>query len=582
MADASRPHWGARPLGRIRLARVTDATRQNAVPEPDSTQASEQAGGPRQPAQPKQDPGPGEQFEVRAAKRDRLRSEGWDPYPVQLPITTTIAAVREAYGHLEAGQETDDVVGVAGRVVFLRNTGRLCFVTLADGAGTTLQAMLSAKALPGAGHTSLAAFKSDVDLGDHLFVHGRVISSRRGELSVMAESVLREGADAAAPAELGDDDVAVPAWRIASKALRPLPKVWTNQEGEEVSLNEENRARRRELDLLTRPAARDMVRTRAAVVRSLRANFHRRDYLELETPMLQVIHGGAAARPFITHMNAFDMDLYLRIATEIYLKRAVVGGVDRVFEINRNFRNEGADSSHSPEFTALEAYEAYSDYNGMAELTRNLVQQAARDAFGLPEGGEVVRLGDGTEYDLSGEWDKIDLYTSVSEALGEEITVETPREHLVAHAERIGLEVDDYAVAGKVVEDIFEELVGSKLWAPTFVYDFPEDTSPLTRYHRSRPGLTEKWDLYVRGCETATAYSELADPVVQRERFEAQALAAANGDPEAMVLDEDFLVAMEQGFPPSGGMGMGIDRLLMVLTGQGIRETITFPLVRRS
>ena len=582
MADASRPHRGARPLGPIRLARVTDATRQNAVPEPDSTQASEQAGGPRQPAQPKQDPGPGEQFEVRAAKRDRLRSEGWDPYPVQLPITTTIAAVREAYGHLRAGQETDDVVGVAGRVVFLRNTGRLCFVTLADGAGTTLQAMLSAKALPGAGHTSLAAFKSDVDLGDHLFVHGRVISSRRGELSVMAESVLREGADAAAPAELGDDDVAVPAWRIASKALRPLPKVWTNQEGEEVSLNEENRARRRELDLLTRPAARDMVRTRAAVVRSLRANFHRRDYLELETPMLQVIHGGAAARPFITHMNAFDMDLYLRIATEIYLKRAVVGGVDRVFEINRNFRNEGADSSHSPEFTALEAYEAYSDYNGMAELTRNLVQQAARDAFDLPEGGEVVRLGDGTEYDLSGEWDKIDLYTSVSEALGEEITVETPREHLVAHAERIGLEVDDYAVAGKVVEDIFEELVGNKLWAPTFVYDFPEDTSPLTRYHRSRPGLTEKWDLYVRGCETATAYSELADPVVQRERFEAQALAAANGDPEAMVLDEDFLVAMEQGFPPSGGMGMGIDRLLMVLTGQGIRETITFPLVRRS
>ena len=582
MADASRPHRGARPLGRIRLARVTDATRQNAVPEPDSTQASEQAGGPRQPAQPKQDPGPGEQFEVRAAKRDRLRSEGWDPYPVQLPITTTIAAVREAYGHLRAGQETDDVVGVAGRVVFLRNTGRLCFATLADGAGTTLQAMLSAKALPGAGHTSLAAFKSDVDLGDHLFVHGRVISSRRGELSVMAEPVLREGADAAAPAELGDDDVAVPAWRIASKALRPLPKVWTNQEGEEVSLNEENRARRRELDLLTRPAARDMVRTRAAVVRSLRANFHRRDYLELETPMLQVIHGGAAARPFITHMNAFDMDLYLRIATEIYLKRAVVGGVDRVFEINRNFRNEGADSSHSPEFTALEAYEAYSDYNGMAELTRNLVQQAARDAFGLPEGGEVVRLGDGTEYDLSGEWDKIDLYTSVSEALGEEIAVETPREHLVAHAERIGLEVDDYAVAGKVVEDIFEELVGSKLWAPTFVYDFPEDTSPLTRYHRSRPGLTEKWDLYVRGFETATAYSELADPVVQRERFEAQALAAANGDPEAMVLDEDFLVAMEQGFPPSGGMGMGIDRLLMVLTGQGIRETITFPLVRRS
>ena len=570
---------------------MTDATEQNTLPESDGAQAPtatpervDESGRSEQSGRGKQDPGPGEQFEVRAGKRERLRGEGWDPYPVRLPITTTIAAVRERYGHLQAGEETQDVVGLAGRVVFLRNTGRLCFVTLADGAGTTLQAMLSAKALPAEGHTCLAAFKSDVDLGDHLFVHGRVISSRRGELSVMAEPVLHEGVDGAGPggaAGLGDDDVAVPAWRIASKALRPLPKVWTNQEGEEVSLSEDNRARRRELDLLIRPAARDMVRTRAAVVRSLRENFHRRDYLELETPMLQVVHGGAAARPFITHMNAFDMDLYLRIATEIYLKRAVVGGVDRVFEINRNFRNEGADSSHSPEFTALEAYEAYSDYNGMAELTRNLVQQAARDAFDLPEGGEVVTLADGTEYDLSGEWDTIDLYTSVSEALGEEITVETPREQLVAHAERIGLEIDDYAVAGKVVEDIFEELVGNKLWAPTFVYDFPEDTSPLTRYHRSKPGLTEKWDLYVRGFETATAYSELADPVVQRERFEAQALAAAKGDPEAMVLDEDFLVAMEQGFPPSGGMGMGIDRLLMVLTGQGIRETITFPLVRR-
>ena len=570
---------------------MTDATEQNTLPESDGAQAPtatpervDESGRSEQSGRGKQDPGPGEQFEVRAGKRERLRGEGWDPYPVRLPITTTIAAVRERYGHLQAGEETQDVVGLAGRVVFLRNTGRLCFVTLADGAGTTLQAMLSAKALPAEGHTCLAAFKSDVDLGDHLFVHGRVISSRRGELSVMAEPVLHEGADGAGlggAAGLGDDDVAVPAWRIASKALRPLPKVWTNQEGEEVSLSEDNRARRRELDLLIRPAARDMVRTRAAVVRSLRENFHRRDYLELETPMLQVVHGGAAARPFVTHMNAFDMDLYLRIATEIYLKRAVVGGVDRVFEINRNFRNEGADSSHSPEFTALEAYEAYSDYDGMAELTRNLVQQAARDAFDLPEGGEVVTLADGTEYDLSGEWDKIDLYTSVSEALGEEITVETPREQLVAYAEKIGLEIDDYAVAGKVVEDIFEELVGNKLWAPTFVYDFPEDTSPLTRYHRSKPGLTEKWDLYVRGFETATAYSELADPVVQRERFEAQALAAAKGDPEAMVLDEDFLVAMEQGFPPSGGMGMGIDRLLMVLTGQGIRETITFPLVRR-
>ena len=520
-----------------------------------------------------------EQVKVRAAKRARLMEAGIPAYPVRLPITTTIKAVREKYAHLEAGEETEDYVGLAGRVILARNGGKLCFATLMDGEGNKIQVMLSAASV---GAESLAAYKNDVDLGDHLFVHGRVISSRRGELSIFATpaEVTPEAQAAydAAPTALPAPDAS---WAIASKAIRPLPKTWTTEDGEEITLSEDQRIRRRELDLITRPAARDMIRIRAAVNRSIRENFFRRDYIELETPMLQMIHGGAAARPFITHMNALDTDLYLRIATEIYLKRAVVGGVDRVFEINRNFRNEGMDSSHSPEFTALEAYEAYSDYNGMAELTRNLIQQSARDAFGLSEGQEIVTLADGTEYDLSGEWDHIDLYGSTSEALGEEITVDTPRETLLKFADRVGLEIDDYEVNGKIVEDLFEELVGSKLWAPTFVYDFPEDTSPLTRYHRSRPGLTEKWDLYVRGFETATAYSELADPVVQRERFEAQALAAANGDPEAMVLDEDFLVAMEQGFPPCGGMGMGIDRLLMVLTGQGIRETIPFPLVKR-
>lgn len=520
-----------------------------------------------------------EQVKVRAAKRARLMEAGIPAYPVLLPITTTIKKVREKYAHLEAGEETEDYVGLAGRVILARNGGKLCFATLMDGEGNKIQVMLSAASV---GAESLAAYKNDVDLGDHLFVHGRVISSRRGELSIFAAPAEvtpeAQAAYEAASAALPAPDAS---WSIASKALRPLPKTWTTEDGEEVTLSEDQRIRRRELDLITRPAARDMVRIRAAVNRSIRENFFRRDYIELETPMLQMIHGGAAARPFITHMNALDTDLYLRIATEIYLKRAVVGGVDRVFEMNRNFRNEGMDSSHSPEFTSLEAYEAYSDYNGMADLTRDLIQQAARDAFDLSEGEEIVRLADGTEYDLSGQWDRIDLYGSTSEALGEEITVETPRETLVKYAERIGLEVDDYAVSGKIVEDIFEELVASKLWAPTFVYDFPEDTSPLTRYHRSRPGLTEKWDLYVRGFETGTAYSELADPVVQRERFEAQALAAANGDPEAMVMDEDFLIAMEQGFPPCGGMGMGIDRLLMVLTGQGIRETIPFPLVKR-
>ena len=340
-----------------------------------------------------------EQVKVRAAKRARLMEAGIPAYPVRLPITTTIKAVREKYAHLEAGEETEDYVGLAGRVILARNGGKLCFATLMDGEGNKIQVMLSAASV---GAESLAAYKNDVDLGDHLFVHGRVISSRRGELSIFATpaEVTPEAQAAydAAPTALPAPDAS---WAIASKAIRPLPKTWTTEDGEEITLSEDQRIRRRELDLITRPAARDMIRIRAAVNRSIRENFFRRDYIELETPMLQAIHGGAAARPFVTHMNALDTDLYLRIATEIYLKRAVVGGVDRVFEMNRNFRNEGMDSSHSPEFTSLEAYEAYSDYNGMAELTRDLIQQAARDAFDLSEGEEIVRLADGTEYDLS-------------------------------------------------------------------------------------------------------------------------------------------------------------------------------------
>ena len=480
-----------------------------------------------------------------------MLEEGRDPYPVTLPITTTIAEVRAQYGHLEAGEETDDVVGLAGRVMYLRNTGKLCFVTLQDGAGRSIQGMISAGEV---GADSIAQFKADVDLGDHLFLEGRVISSRRGELSVFASS-----------------------WQIAAKSLLPLPKSYENEAGELVSLSEEGRVRRRHLDLILRPAARDMVRTRAAVVKSLRSYFDERDFIEIETPMLQVIHGGAAARPFVTHMNAYDMDLYLRIAPELFLKRAVVGGIDKVFEINRNFRNEGADSSHSPEFAMLEAYEAYGNYDTMATMTREFIQKAARDALGT----EIVTLPSGEEYDLSGEWDEITMIESLSEAIGQEVDPLASREELVALAESLDVAVAPHYSGGKIIEEMWEEKVGPSLWKPTFVRDFPVETSPLTRAHRSKPGLGEKWDLIVRGFELATAYSELVDPVVQRERFEAQALAAAAGDPEAMVLDEDFLSAMEQGMPPAGGMGMGIDRLLMALTGQGIRETITFPLVKR-
>jgi lysyl-tRNA synthetase class 2 len=308
---------------------------------------------------------------------------------------------------------------------------------------------------------------------------------------------------------------------------------------------------------------------------SLRTTFAGHDYLEVETPMLQVQHGGASARPFVTHSNAFDTELYLRIAPELFLKRAVVGGLDRVFEINRNFRNEGADSTHSPEFAMLEAYQAYGDYQQMADLTQQLVQ----DAAAAVSGSHVVTWADGTEYDLGGEWARLSMYESLNEASGLSVTPSTPVEELLAHAATLEIEVD-HPTHGKLVEELWEHYVKGGLVRPTFVMDFPVDTSPLVRDHRSIEGVVEKWDLYIRGFELATGYSELVDPVIQRERFVEQALLAGRGDPEAMRLDEEFLRALEHGMPPTGGMGMGIDRLLMAITGLGIRETILFPLVK--
>ena len=483
-----------------------------------------------------------EQLRVRRAKLDRLREAGIDPYPVGVPRTATLAEVREKHPDLEPDTLTGEKVGITGRVIFVRNTGKLCFATLREG-DAELQVMLS---LDRVGEESLAAWKSDVDLGDHVFVEGEVGTSRRGELSVFADS-----------------------WQLTAKALRPLPVA-------HKPMSEELRVRRRYVDLIVRDEARRTVRQRATVMSTLRAGLTARGFLEVETPMLQTVHGGATARPFRTHMNAFDLDLYLRIAPELFLKRCIVGGLERVFEINRNFRNEGADSSHSPEFAMLECYQAYADYQVMATLTRELIQESCAALFG----DLTARHHDGSEIDLSGVWPQVPLYTAVSEAVGEEITPETPVEALRAIAERHDVGVDPAWVPGKVVEEIFEAHVQHTLQAPTFVVDYPVDTSPLTRAHRSTPGVAEKWDLYIAGIERATAYSELVDPVVQRERFTAQAALAAAGDPEAMVLDEDFLEALEYGMPPTGGMGMGMDRLMMTLTGLGIRETILFPLVR--
>ncbi|NBE81150.1 lysine--tRNA ligase [Micromonospora rubida] len=484
-----------------------------------------------------------EQMKVRREKRDRMLAEGVEPYPVGYPRTSTLAEIREKYADLPTDTATGDRASVTGRVIFVRNTGKLCFATLRDGDGTELQAMLS---LDRVGAERLEDWKRLVDLGDHVGVSGEVITSRRGELSVLVEQ-----------------------WAVTAKALRPLPVA-------HKPLSEEARVRQRYVDLIVRPQARQMVRTRAATVRSLRDSLHRQDFIEVETPMLQLLHGGAAARPFVTHSNALNTDLYLRIAPELFLKRAVVGGVDRVFEINRNFRNEGVDSSHSPEFAMLEAYQAYGDYDTMATLTRNLVQQAAVAVAG----STVVTHADGQEFDLGGEWRSVTLFGALSGALGEEVTVRTERARLVEYADKVGLAVDPKWGPGKLAEELFEELVVPGLRAPTFVRDYPEETSPLTRAHRDEPGLAEKWDLYVLGFELGTAYSELVDPVVQRERLVAQAQLAARGDDEAMRLDEDFLRAMEYGMPPAGGMGMGIDRLLMALTGLGIRETILFPLAR--
>ncbi|MCW2690035.1 MAG: Lysyl-tRNA synthetase [Mycobacterium sp.] len=487
-----------------------------------------------------------EQFRIRQGKRERLLAEGVEPYPVEVARSHTLAEIRGAYPDLPADTETGDIVGVAGRVVFARNSGKLCFATLQDGDGTQLQAMIS---LNSVGQESLDAWKADVDLGDIVHVHGQVISSRRGELSVLADS-----------------------WQMASKSLRPLPVA-------HKEMSEESRVRQRYVDLIVRPEARAIARQRVAVVRAVRSALERRGFLEVETPILQTLAGGAAARPFVTHSNALDSDLYLRIAPELFLKRAVVGGFDKVYELNRVFRNEGADSTHSPEFSMLETYQAYGTYDDSAVATREIIQEVADEAIGTRD----VPLPDGTHYDLDGEWATIEMYPSLSAALGEEVTPQTSVEHLLEVAERLGIEIprDRGYGHGKLVEELWEHTVGNGLWAPTFVRDFPVETAPLTRAHRSIPGVTEKWDLYIRGFELATGYSELIDPVVQRERFAAQARAAAAGDDEAMVLDEDFLAAMEYGMPPTTGTGMGIDRLLMALTGLSIRETVLFPIVRR-
>jgi lysyl-tRNA synthetase, class II len=484
-----------------------------------------------------------EQMRVRLDKRQRLLESGVDPYPVGFPRTATIGEVRAKYPDLAPDTFTGDKVGVTGRVMLSRIGGKLSFATIRDGTGD-IQVMISADRV---GPEALAAWKRDVDLGDHIGVEGEVISSRRGELSVLADR-----------------------YAITAKGLRPLP------EKHKGLSDPEARVRRRYVDLIVNPGTRQQAENRGKVLRSLRRDLDERGFLEVETPVLQPLHGGANARPFRTRINAYNMELFLRIALELYLKRLIVGGLERVYEIGRIFRNEGVDATHNPEFTMLECYQAYGDYNTMATLTRELIQHAAVALYGTP----VARRGDGQEYDVGGEWRSVTVYDAISAALGEQVGPGTDVAELCRLCAQAEVPVEPGWGHGQIVLEMYERLVEERTVEPTFYRDFPVEVSPLTRAHRDDSRLAERWDLVAFGTEIATAYSELTDPVEERRRLTAQSILAAGGDPEAMQLDEDFLQALEYGMPPTGGMGMGIDRLLIMLTGESIRETTLFPLVR--
>jgi lysyl-tRNA synthetase class 2 len=473
-----------------------------------------------------------EQVRIRHRTLDRLRSDGTDPYPVGIPPRThTLAEVREG-----------DHVTIAGRVILVRDFGGIVFAVLRDWSGDRQIALTRKDSGP-----ALDRFRKDIDIGDHIIASGLTGVSDTGELTVFVTS-----------------------WQLTGKCLRPLP------DKRRGLADPEAKVRRRYLDLVSSPDAREVVRARSTAVQALRQGLLDRGYLEVETPMLQQIHGGANARPFTTHINAYDLNLYLRIAPELYLKRLCVGGLEKVFEMGRTFRNEGVSYKHNPEFTMLEAYQAFADYDVMLDLTRELIQGAATAAFGAP-----VARKDGTEYDISGPWPVKTLYGAVSEALGEEVDADTPLETLLRLCDRAGVPYTADDRRGDVVLEMYERLVEEKTQLPTFYKDFPTHVSPLTRQHRADPRLAERWDLVAFGTELGTAYSELTDPVEQRRRLTAQSLLAAGGDPEAMELDEDFLDALEYAMPPTGGLGIGVDRLVMFLTGLTIRETLPFPLVRR-
>ena len=480
----------------------------------------------------------------RRVKLARLRAAGIETFPAGFRRSHTLDEVRRGWEEaLEAGQESGDVVRVAGRIVLKRAMGRLAFWTLRHD-GHELQAMLTVDAL-GAEQFEVVL---DLDVGDWVGAQGPVVKTRRGELSVKATEVF-----------------------LLGKALRPLPDKWKGLTDVEV------RSRQRELDLAVNPAAMRAMRVRSRVVQALRESMLRRDFLEVETPILNPVPGGALARPFITHHNALDTDLYLRVASELYLKRLLVGGVDRVFELGRMFRNEGIDSTHNTEFTMLESNSAFQHYRDMMELARGVIQEAADAAAG---GRRLTYRG--REVDLDGDWDEVTLLDAVRGAIGRpDLAYDWPLDRVRELCDRRDVAWEPGWGTGKLVLELYEKHAEHRITRPTFVTDYPVEVSPLAHPHRDDPFVTERFELIILGREYANCFSELTDPDEQRARFEDQALAKAGGDEEAMVVDEAYLRALELGLPPNAGLGVGVDRLVMLLADlSSIREVLLFPQLR--
>ncbi len=479
--------------------------------------------------------------ESRLAKLRTLQEQGYNPYPYRFVPNAYAAELHEKYKDLEAGVDTEDRVTIAGRAMAVRNSGM--FVDIKDKSGK-IQAFCYKKILPEADMERLKC----VDVGDIVGVSGFVRRTPRGELTVAAEK-----------------------FDIISKSLQPLPEKFHGLTDVDA------RYRQRYVDFIMNEDSKEIYKKRCQVTSAVRRYFENHDFLEVETPMLHPIMGGANAKPFITHYNALDTDMYLRIAPELYLKKLVVGGFDRVFEIGRNFRNEGIDKKHNPEFTGLEAYMAYADYNDMANLIEDLIRYITKEVLGKT----TLPFGD-KEIDVSKPFRRVSIVDLIKEKTGIDLLQAETLEEAQAMAKSIGVDAGACTCWGKVVQEVFDERVEESLIEPTFVMDMPRDISPLAKTHRSNPRLVEHFDAYIGAIEVGCAYSELSNPLEQRERFEAEVAARGKGDDEAQMLDEDFICALENGFPPSGGMGMGIDRFSMLLSGADtIRDVIAFPTLRK-